>query len=244
MVSVVIGSNMKFGSVIGIRESIIDNDNSIFTEYIENHYNELLSYCRKRNIDVTKAEDLLNDTWESYKENEFNGEGFDSSLGHDGYISVSTAVKARIKLTALNKKYHRATDSDAEVLAHFTDDTEDDSIQNAYTNMASINDINSMLFEEEYDLAETMTYFISCTDNCRVSGLSLLDKMDIIVECVENQTFNPDFICDIWNQGKDVKDCFRTILKSWMYDRKRYNSILQTVKNEIFLKKSLMSSLN
>lgn len=222
----------KYGTVVGIPIEMIDCDNTEFTDFIAENRNSLVNYARTLNIDVNKADDLINDAWYSYKINEENGKGYDMSAGHGDIITVEEAIKARLKLMAKNSIYHRATDGGQEVLAHFTEDTEDDSIQNSYTNMASVDDINAAIIEENFDLAENMQYFISCTRNCRVSGLTVLEKIDAIVEGIESDVFNANFISDLWVCSEGMKDCFSVIFSAWSRNKKTYASTLATVKEE------------
>lgn len=222
----------KYGTVVGIPFHMIDCDNTEFTDFIADNRNSLVNYAKTLNIDVNKADDLINDAWYSYRINEENGKGYDMSAGHGDIITVEEAVKARIKLMSRNSLYHRATDGGQEVLAHFTEDTEDDSVQNSYTNMASVEDINAAIVEESADLAENMQYFISCTGDCRVSGLSVLEKLDIIVDSIESDVFNAGFISDLWTCSEGMKDCFSSIFSAWTRNKNAYASTLASVKED------------
>lgn len=221
----------KYGTVVGIPVDMVDSDNTEFTDFIAKNYHSLIKYAKTMNIDLSKADDLINDTWASYKLNEENGKGYDVSAGHGDIITIEEAVKARIKLMARNAIYHRATDNGQEVLAHFTDDTDEDPIQTGYTNMASVEDVNAAIIEEQADLYENMTYFVSSTKNCRICGLSFLEKLDSVVESVESDVFNANFIGDLWH-GDEIKDCFKSIFLTWAHDKKAYASTLASVKEE------------
>lgn len=222
----------KYGTIAGVALEINDCDNTVFTDFFEANYLGLINYAKTMNIDVSKASDLIHDTWASYRINENNGKGYDMTAGHGLVITIEEAVKARIKNMSRNTKYHRATDGGNEVLAHFTEDNKDDSVQNAYTQMASVEDVNTAIIEEAIDLAENMQYFISCTKNCRVSGLDVLDKLDLIIKSVEADIFNAEFIGDLWSCGDGIKDCFRTIFNTYSLNKNTYMTTLASVREE------------
>lgn len=84
------------------------------SDYIRDHYEELIGIIRKIDIKDEKARDLLHDVFISIVEAEKNGEGFDMEYGthinEDGTVErdimdVSQFVIGRIKQYAKNIKY-------------------------------------------------------------------------------------------------------------------------------------------
>lgn len=104
-------SSTSLGFSAFIKEPIINREAS---NYIRDHYNELIGVIRKSEIKEEKAQDLLHDVYISIVEAEENGNGFDmefgSSVNENGDIDVnlmdvSQFVIGRIKLYAKNPKY-------------------------------------------------------------------------------------------------------------------------------------------
>lgn len=221
-------NSLEFGRVYGVNNLIVEDDNTEFTDYVTENFERLIKYASRLNIDVSKAQDLISDVWISYKNNEENGKGFDMSKGHSLIQTVEESVKARIKCYAKNVRYHRATSNSTEVLAHFTDDTEDDGPQSKYTAMASCEDIQGVLFEEEYDLEESMAYFVCCTSKCKISGLTLLEKIDLLAS--NAGMFDSRLLSDVWSANNAMKDCFRSAFKVWSRNPALYSSTLARVK--------------
>lgn len=84
------------------------------SNYIMNHYGELIAIIRKQEIKEEKAQDLLHDVYISIVEAEAEGNGFDmeygSRINEDGEVeynimNVEQFVIGRIKLYAKNTKY-------------------------------------------------------------------------------------------------------------------------------------------
>lgn len=224
-------STSKFGTVYGVGSSLKDCENTEFTDYVSENYKRLVEYAEHLNIDTTKAVDLINDVWLSYKLNEESGKCFDMSMGHRVIQSIEESVHGRIKRTARNPKYYRATNNTTEVLAHFTDDTEDDEIQNAYTAMASCEDVRHDVVEDECDLQDSMAYFISCTNKCRVTGLTILEKIEVLVNNAGE--FDPELLAEVWNCDNSMKECFKNAFKVWYSNASLYFSTLAKVKEEL-----------
>lgn len=232
----------KFGRMVGVSASLKDVENTIFTEYVTKNRDSLVKYAMTlKNIDKAKAEDLVDDTWISYKRNEEDGKCFSTDKGHDVYITPEEAVKARMKLMVKRmdsqkkeSKYLQNTSASQVICAHFTDDTDDDSLQTLLTRSAkeTSNEIESI----NVDLKDSMMYFIACTQDCRVPGITLLERMDIIVDMVEHNTFslsNANYISDLWTRGKDVKGAFSEIVTTYSKDNKTYFRTLGLVKEEL-----------
>ena len=232
----------KFGKFVGVPTELKDVDNTKFTEYVQKHRDELIKFgANLPGMDKHKAEDLVNDTWVSYKKNEENNKCYSSDGGHGPYIFVEEAVKARMKRMAkrmdTQKKeymYLKNTSSSQVICAHFTDDTDDDTLQTLLTRSAKKTSIE--IDTLSVDLKDSMMYFIACTQDCRISGLTILERLDDIVGMVENQQFsatNASYISDLWTRGADVKNAFREILTSYSRDNKTYLHTLSIVKEEL-----------
>lgn len=232
----------KFGRMVGVSACLKDVDNTIFTEYVTRYRDDLVKYAQTlKNIDKAKAEDLVDDTWISYKRNEEDGKCFSTDKGHDAYITPEEAVKARMKRMVKRmdshkkeSKYLQNTSASQVICAHFTDDTDDDSLQTLLTRSAreTSNEIESI----NVDLKDSMMYFIACTQDCRIPGLVLLEKIDTIIDMVEHNTFssgNANYISDLWTKGKDIKSAFTEIVTTYSKDIKTYFSTLTLVKEEL-----------
>ena len=232
----------KFGKFVGVPTELKDVDNTKFTEYVQEHRDELIKYgANLQGMDKHKAEDLVNDTWVSYKNNEEDNKCYSSDKGHGAYIFVEEAVKARMKLMARRKDrykkesvYMKNTSSSQVVCAHFTDDTDDDTLQTLLTRSAKKTSVE--IETMSVDLKDSMMYFIACTQDCRIPGLTILEKLDAIVGMVENRQFsslNASYISDLWTRGADIKSAFREILTSYSRDNDTYLHTLNMVKEEL-----------
>jgi len=94
-----------------IKEPMVNREAS---DYIVNHYNDLINIIRRLEIKEEKAQDLIHDVYISIVESEDNGNGFDMEFGSTvnekgeidvNIMDVSQFVIGRIKLYAKNSKY-------------------------------------------------------------------------------------------------------------------------------------------
>ena len=244
-------TNRKFGTVVGITAELKDIDNTYFTDYVSdpNNLRDLIQFARHLDMDPTRAEDLVQDVWISYRKNEENGECYDTSAGHDVYISVEEAVKARMKLMAHNYQ----ADFKHEVLFDYTEPAndargEDDKLHAALMNKVhDVTDSLDKLIVDE-DLKDSMMHFVACTADCKVPGIALLSRLDYIVDMVGNKKnltgLSHELLADILHKGDDVKESLKEILGEYCKDKDIYLLTLGKVREEYTQCQELMKRHN
>lgn len=104
-----IGSDsVNFGLSVRLLEPVLNRDAS---NYVIDHYDNIIGYIIKSGIKEEKAHDLLHDVYISIVESENNNKGFDMEYcGRDneeesGLMEVSQFVYGRVGLYAKNSKY-------------------------------------------------------------------------------------------------------------------------------------------
>lgn len=242
----------KFGTVIDSSVMFKDIENHIFTDYIAKNRKNLLNYVRSfPAMDYQKAEDLIQDTYEAYAINEADNNCYDSSNGHDAYISVEEAVKSRLKLMSKalgkkgdrgNKRYTQNSTTNYMVYTDFKEsDDEDSRFQKALniqigeaspTDETTIDAINISV-----SLESDLVYFCKCSDGCRISGLELCKKIPWLIERSNMKNgITSDMAAvfsDIWVKVPDGKAIFTDILMYAVNHQDEFNSMLDRVENEI-----------
>ena len=131
--------------------------NRIASEYIEEHYVELVRYANAHTTKVDAGSDAVNDMWITLIEQENAGEGYDESLGHDGDISVEMFIYSRLKGYCKNKKYNGG--DEREVLFSTKEDKDDDY---GYRPVKVLNDISkdAIAYESEFEDEEEFLYML------------------------------------------------------------------------------------
>lgn len=94
----------------GFMEPVINRDASNF---ISEHYGELVQKAKEMGVDASKAEDIVQDVTVSILKAEEAGDGYDMSRGNkdDSVISVRQFVFGRLKGYSKNKEYRKPTES-------------------------------------------------------------------------------------------------------------------------------------
>lgn len=239
----------KFGRVAGVNPCLKDVDNTDFSEYIVKHRDELVRYASSlRGIDGCKADDLVHDTWISYKINEQNNKCYSPSKGRGAYITIEEAIKSRMKLMAkrVNKKtqearYMQNTSKSKVVYSHFMESVDDDDkLQQAlsYQVESTVDEIRTL----QSDLKSDMMYFVACTKDCRIPGISLLEKLDIVVEMMEEGLSCVSEYLSDWNKNSEMKEIFRDIFTVYSKDKDMYLQTLKEVREEQKACKQLICS--
>lgn len=102
-----IGCTPFFSS--GFKEPVINREASNF---ISEHYNELVQKAKEMGVDASKAEDIVQDVTVSILRAEEIGEGYDMTKGNQGdsIISVRQFIFGRLKGYSKNKEYRKPTE--------------------------------------------------------------------------------------------------------------------------------------
>lgn len=93
----------------GFMEPVVNREASNF---ISEHYSELVQKAREMGVDASKAEDIVQDITVSILKAEEIGEGYDMTKGNkdDSVISVRQFIFGRLKGYSKNKEYRKPTE--------------------------------------------------------------------------------------------------------------------------------------
>lgn len=188
-----------FGS---LEQAVIKgNTNTLISDYIELHYDELLNFImRLPHVDITKSALILNDVWLSWMRKEQSGVGYSAERVSRGGTSltvqqvVENTIKSYAKNTAYSKKYNNKDKNNGiEIELHsvsMLEEREEGSENNYITSKASImnrgHEADSPLDEmvEICTLKEDLEYVMKTTKNYKVSAKNIFDNINDLLSMV------------------------------------------------------------
>ncbi len=183
-----------FGTVVSFRGGELSREGS---DYINEHYKDLIHYTKSLGISENNAYDLVNDVYLRLYDEESSGGGFNPHyFGEQEEITISQWIYSRIKKYSKNIEYRKdvvesagsamvymkEVDIDGEVSYHrervtyktmsasFDSVDEDDSLQAAYR-IASVSDDLSEI-EEMMSLQEQIEF---CVDICNLHEIKIVN---------------------------------------------------------------------
>lgn len=169
------------GTVYGAGCEMIDYEiNREASEYMVDHYDELVRQVKKMGISEERAYDLVHDVYVSIVRAENDGEGYDMSKGKTGnIIAVHEFIYGRLKRYSLNEKY-TLIGSYTDIPASTTSDDYDrlDNFQKAYATAGEYDEIESI--EDSLSIAEEIEYCIGFENIIGLNMRALLKNLNIL----------------------------------------------------------------
>lgn len=189
------------------------------SRYLVENYDKLRKECTKW-VEHQYAEDLLQDCYIAFVENESNGKGFEYRYNENigGYITVGQAVYGYIKKTAKNEKYHRAGEGGGcEIPSTVLGDNVEEWTFNEreYATFATYDDTDYA--ERLADLQENLLYIVQA-DMGNEERFSLLRTLGNVVNTLRDgkgiedsikafEALKPlEYACD------ELKDAFKSVV--------------------------------
>lgn len=217
--------------------------NSEASTYLSLHLNEVINYVRsKHTIDPSKVDDLINDVWESLRNSELEGEGYDISHSRDGdVITVAQYVYGRINGYAANHTYHigsmeKRLSKDPmktiDIVSASCSDASDldslDGYQKAYALAAS---------EDDIDMIDDMLSLRSNIDICRAYDkdigfgvVNLLKNIDMFASVDFNSGIF-DKVRKLVARSEEFRDAFHQILSVAVKSKPAFDSVVESLTN-------------
>lgn len=148
-------------TMVGITNEMREINNSIASNYIAEHYHEMVKTAIKMGVDPHKSHDIVHDVYMSIKHSEENDDGFNPNRGNrSDYITVSEFVYGRMKGYARNPKYQRDNGMGEEVCASGSKRSDEpDHYQMAYENAPSFDEIEALSCE--IDMPEEIDFLLT-----------------------------------------------------------------------------------
>lgn len=213
-------------NVYGVRNHMQEPENFEASEFIADHYQNLVDYAIKVLGSDQFAVDLVNDVYISVRNSENNGEGHnpDGSRYVEDY-SVSQWVKSRICRYAMNQKYHGVNKNEVTVGMEMPSDSEDgvSAVQRAYFCAPSADEIEDI--ELAVSVQEEVEYLFGFEG---ANGVSIKWVLSHVAELMEHKVDNSVFD-SIRNLGSDVLEAIQDVLTFAMRNPDQYDSLLATV---------------
>lgn len=205
----------------------LENDSREASNYIKEHYNEMVA-CARKMVNENCAVDLVHDVYMSIIKDENNGKGY--NMNYDGkfnrscgVITVEQFVYGRMKGYSLNERYRNM--NSMEIAASATCDTEDmNNVQLAYENATSYDAIE--LLDIEVSLREELEYLM--TYSSKVNIKFLLKNIFKVSRLKFDISFMSD-ISELVKKNKEFAESLATVLKFAGQAPAKYESILSSL---------------
>jgi len=191
------------GTIYGVNNQIKELEtNKVASEYLLEHYDEIIASVRSRGIDQSLCVDLVHDVYTSLIKGEKNGNCYDLNKGKQGVISVEQFVHGRIKKYCMNKKYRKSM-NDTEVSASsMTSEIEEmNRYQVAYEMASSYDDIESI--DLDASINEELEYCMSFQSTLKMNiryflkNLNKISSMSVdisVFKSLRDMAANKDFV--------------------------------------------------
>ena len=225
-----------------VSASLVECDeNTEASQYICDHYKELLEYCHIKTGEPAgmydKTYDLMGDVCESIVNAENNGNGFNIGYSNEGdLIEVDKFVKGRIDGYAKNTKYQHGNkasqmkkDTSGRVTmsimcASYDEGAEPDELnefQAAMKNAQSANDFEDI--EDSLCIRRNIEF---CLDfDCGINMLALINNVDEIANVdVKSGLF--DKLRATFELHDELKDAFISVMKMRETNRAEFDRVL------------------
>ncbi len=196
-------SKICVGTIYGVTNQVKELEtNTIASEYLLKHYDELIASVKARGIDPSLSTDVIHDVYTSLIRGEKNGNGYDLNKGKQGIISVEQFVHGRVKKYCRNKKY-RKTMNDIEVSASSVSSEleEMNAYQIAYEMAPSYDDIESI--ELDASIKEELEHCLSFQSSIKMNikyflqNLSTISSMNVdttVFKSLREMAVNQEFV--------------------------------------------------
>lgn len=220
----------------GFMEPVVNREASNF---ISEHYGELVQKAREMGVDSSKVEDIVQDVTVSILKAEEVGDGYDMTRGNkdDSVISVRQFVFGRLKGYSKNKEYRKTTESSIpkpEGNGYFmneipSSETSSDldklsACQKAYSLAAdydSLSDVEDMqAFEEELD------YILQFDKVFDYRLSAFLKNIEYFKENFESVDIE-GLLEKVKDFGSDFKEAFTNVVKFSSINSQRYSECLE-----------------
>ena len=208
----------------GMNASFIEPKvNTEASDYFAEHFDEIRRQARKMGIHADYVDDLVTDVWQSIREAELNGNGYDVSHSNEGdVITVEEFVYGRIKGYSMNIKYRpdiserrisKNSTRSIEIIAASSTDTSEldklDNFQKAYALAATYDDIDAI--EAEMSLRSNIEFCMGFDEAIGFNIINLLKNIDAFAEVgFSNSLF--DKLKEACNYHTEFGDAFKDIM--------------------------------
>ena len=197
--------------------------NTEASDYFAEHFDEIRRQARKMGIHADFVDDLVTDVWQSIREAELNGNGYDVSHSNEGdVITVEEFVYGRIKGYSMNIKYRpdvserRMSKNSArciEIVSASSTDTSEldklDNFQKAYALAATYDDIDAI--EAEMSLRSNIEFCMGFDKEIGFNIINLLKNIDAFSNIgFSNSLF--DKLKEACNYHTEFGDAFKDIM--------------------------------
>lgn len=225
---------IALGNMNGMSTSLTEvESNTMASDYLVEHYEELITEVQKMGIRGDNVHDLIQDVYLSLVKAERSGEGYDMSKGKDGrLISVPEFVIGRLKGYSKNVKYRSGSYCGVEIpsTACEMDGDENlhlDSFQAAY--LKASNETDEIADLEEYNSVREQIKFCMTFDNeIGFSILNLLKNADKLVKLTTDKTLFYK-LSHIVKTRPDFSEALNSILNYGINNKDRYQAVLAEV---------------
>lgn len=214
--------------------------NSIASDYIAEHFEDIIRQVRRMGVHQDQVYDLVQDVWKSIKEAELEGNGYDVSHSDEGdIITVAQFIFGRIKRYSMNSRYHpevsercrRAnTTRCVEIIAASSADGTDldnlDGFQKAYAMAASYDEIDGL--DEVLSLRSNVEYCRKFNDVIGFDIVRLFKDIDIMTRT----NFHPgifDKLKEVMKGHDDFAEAFKEVLSVSNKSRPVYDEIIEGI---------------
>lgn len=223
-----------------VAEFIEPNVNTEASDYFAEHFDEIRKQTSRMGVHADYIDDLIADVWQSIREAELNGNGYDVSHSNEGdVITVEEFIYGRIKGYSMNIKYRpdvserrvsKNSTRCVEIIAASSTDTSDldklDSFQKSYALAATYDDIDAI--EVEMSLRSNIEFCMEFDSQIGFSIINLLRNMeefatigfnnslfDRLKEACNYHTEFGDAFKDIMSMAQTCKPVFEAVVASF-----------------------------
>ena len=197
--------------------------NTEASDYFAEHFDEIRRQARKMGIHADFVDDLVADVWQSIREGELNGNGYDVSHSNEGdVITVEEFVYGRIKGYSMNIKYRpeiserrisKNSTRSIEIISASSTDTSEldklDNFQKAYAMAATYDDIDAI--EAEMSLRSNIEFCMGFDNEIGFNIINLLKNIDAFANIGFNSSLF-DKLKEACNYHADFSEAFKDIM--------------------------------
>lgn len=207
----------------GIPIAFIEVNNRVASEYMEEHYDEIVHrVIMMGKVDPAVVHDLVHDVYLSIVRDENNGYGFQCTV--DGITrKPSEFIFGRIQGYARNKKYSSENKYHHEVSACSTATDEEYSSmtkeQQAYATACTYDEINSV--DDRMSVCEEINYLLTFQSQVQIDIKFMLKN----IGNVANMNFDKRFLADmkkLFRTCEEFAEAFKSVLNVYVNDTDTY----------------------
>lgn len=222
---------MNIGTLHGITNTIKEITDHSASQFVADHYNEMVLNAQKMGVCQEKCNDIVHDVYMSLLKAEENGESYDVNGGKDGnMITVDQYVYGRMKGYSKNRKYQSdSADGKGKEVCASSSTTEAEDLsgaQLAYEMAPSYDEIERV--EVEMSLPEEINYILSFQSQVSMDIRFVLKNISKLAR----MSFDVSIMAELRNLivgNEDFKEALADVVKYAGVNPSKYDVLVASI---------------